>query len=125
MSSFLVSDDHLNAVVSAGALHRVKINLPGCYIDMAVPSSVRLVASMLHTGNAISCGEPVDVNYTFKAYRVYDVPVVQLIKLCQSMAYQCEDSQRPECVTAVKICEAIAKALIYNLPGYSEAKWCI
>ena len=133
MSAYQCSDDHVNALVTFGALRRTSYYWQGKRTDFR--GNEQRIALILQAQNARS------VNYRY-AHNVdaqcdddpikYEIPAqalalppVAFIKLCHCYAYQaCETDDWQE-TEAYAIIRAIQHAAMEQLPGYSEAPWGI
>lgn len=122
MSAYLVSDRHINALVTYAADHEVWFQRAYCR------GREQALAALLYAANVES------VNYRYNEtdetlgfnYRRVDITrlaAVDILKLCNGLEYQsCEhpgydDSQARELLIAIK------ETAIRELPGYDDAPW--
>ena len=125
MSAYMVSDAHINYLVSAAYAYRVSH-------PMASPEEL---AKAFYHANRISmiARYPDDVktllplpgDYSWPVDLVYKIDPFKAYKLAQGFDYQaCEcDSWRDSMVK--RVCDAIQHAAISSLPQYQAAPWSI
>src|ERR1051325_11534357 len=126
MSAFIVSDEHLNYLVSFGVRHRV--SWWNGKERPQIQGNEQFVFNTLFRANVESVNARYDENLppmpSKFAYRHNTTPI-QTLKACDCFDYQAcevEDYDRTE---AAAIVDAIRSAAIHALPGYSEAEWDI
>lgn len=124
MSAFIVSDNHIHAVVAAAA-----------HFDAYLPNlKLRDIDDRQKLGQILVDANYESVNYRYKAK--YEPPVyrirfttppdpIQAIKAIDCLDYQSCEVPDWESTEAFKILERIKSAAIAHLPGYQEAKWSI
>ena len=124
MSAFLVSNDHISAILYAFArADRYNKHDERSLTEMGLTLLNANVASMAHR-------YPGDVNeltpFTLtRKLRLEPPTAIAALKLCQSLDYQsCERDDWDES-PARKLLSRIERTLIAVLPGYDEAKWAI
>lgn len=123
MSAFVLSDKHIDYLVSAAQLYRV------------IPADLsRVVGQILALENVKS----VDYRYGTKdadalereiADRPFSLTLrldpVQVIKAADCYAYQSCEHPAWQASEARRYCDAIRSAAISRLPGYDTAAWAI
>jgi hypothetical protein len=127
MSAWIVSDDHITALI-AGYNHY----LTGCE-KASIASTLTALGSMLLKENCRSVGhryneetDPGWESYEFPAQYVHRAPIkdlATLIKLLDCYEYQaceCDDWEQTE---AYKKCQRMRGTFCRYLPGYEEAPW--
>lgn len=132
MSAYIVSDHHINTLVSwATGRHgndAVRYYWGNRSRDVRHEGAKR-IASVLYSQNVRSVNflydDKEDPNtFVFKHVPfVLDLAPVQIIKACHCLAYQsCETSDWQE-TEAYAILKAIESAAVHSLPGYDDADW--
>lgn len=134
MSAFIVSDYHINALVSWASSRNgndaVSYYWSGRRRDVREDS--KRVASVLHAENVRSvnaryseCDEPAGFKYRPVALGYTKITPVQVIKACHCLEYQsCETSDWQE-TEAFAILAGIQDAALRALPGYDDAAWAL
>lgn len=121
MSAFIVSKNHIDAMISS-------VRTEGIYLDDEQVKDRNRLGQELVNQNYRSVNERYDEKdepptYEFKMQ--YPLQPVQVIKLCDCYDYQaCETNDYRE-TFASKIVESIRHKAIRNLPGYENAPWGI
>lgn len=140
MSSFIVSEEHIHALVSIalvgvaeaktidGAWHSLSFGNPG---RLAHLSQANCLGDMLWREKHLS----VAARYPSEGI-VYDAPfvysgsvagqywpVVSALKLLKCFEYQSSDHDGWDTSQAKRFCEHLKDRLIDSLPGYDEAPW--
>lgn len=130
MSAFVVSDYHINVIVSwAERMHgndAVTYYWNGRSRD--VRQDAKRIASVLYAENVRSvntryegCDSPNGFRYKRIAY--LNITPVQIIKACHCLTYQsCETRDWPE-TEAFAVLGAITQRAIRMMDGYDEADW--
>ena len=129
MSAFVVSDKHINTLVTFGKLHRCKVYFGNPTKSLDFFSQAKEVANILYKANVDS------VNYRYREHEsvfdfdyktegVYAKPV-EIIKACDCLEYQCNETPDFENSIAFKLINSIRRAAISALPGYDGAAWGI
>jgi hypothetical protein len=119
MSAFIVSHDHINAMVTAAC---------GCFLgwDLTTAPQVLLdenVASVecrYGAGEAAKFGVPLTIR--FKSCRK-PLSAVQVLKLCHCYEYQSCEHRGWKTSKARQMVEALKHAVTSKLPGYADADW--
>ncbi len=119
MSAFIVSHNHINAIVSFARRHQV-VNIAG---------NEQAAAELLLSENTRS------VNHRYQedapvGLIVYDCQApklspVEAIKACNSLGYQSCESEDWESTQACQLLRSITSAAVMDLPGYEAAAWSI
>jgi len=118
MSAFIVSDTHINALVSyatGGGPFRVSDGNPQELGQMLVNENYRSVNYRYRERD-----EP----HTFR-YRPYIKPLkpVEVIKLCDCYDYQSCETDDYEKSEAYRLIQGIRSKALHLLPGYADAPW--
>ena len=126
MSAFIVSSDHISALVSWAAANRVGVHTNPMWfvVDNKIATCNMLLSENVKSVNwRYRENEPViPVEYTPPAN---PPSAVQVIKLCHCLAYQSCEHEAWEISLAKKILDAVIQTAIYKLPGYEAAHWSI
>jgi len=132
MSAYLVSDYHINVLVTWAAqqhgMSAVSYYWEGKRRD--VRESPRRIASVLFAENVRSvnarykqCDDPAGFKYKPVALGYTSLKAIDIIKACHCLHYQsCETSDWQE-TEAFAILEGIERAAVCALPGYEDAGW--
>lgn len=130
MSAFIVSDEHIAAMLQAAKLRlpydQFRYTWAG---KLHATNDVRELAQILIDENYRS------VNYRYQESgdsHIYQAPInqkkftpVELLKLCHSYQYQaCETPDWKE-TRAYALSQALLRYAINALPGYEQAEWSI
>lgn len=135
MSAFVVSDFHINALVS-WAEQQMGIGAVSYFWQgrgRYVREDAARVASVLFAENVRSVntryGEHESAHgFVYRpaaAVGLRALSPVQVIKACHCLAYQSNETDDWEATEAKAILDAIERAAIYQLPGYDRAKWAL
>ena len=117
MSCFVVSDFHVDAIVSWAEMHN--------------SSAVRLFgdAAALAAANRAAYqdryGEEGDTKPAYIPRNVRGMSPVQVLKACDCLAYQCSDWTLWENSKACRALDWIKDFAVSRLPGYDEAAWTL
>ena len=136
MSAFIVSDAHIDYLVSAAFAWRREVNN-----DLYEQAEQNRLASMLKWANKVS------VDYRYEGSKVYSpeeiasvdrVPrltyalkgrgvleMSKILKAIDCFEYQSCEIPEWEASPAFKFCERLRSAVISSLPGYEDAPWGI
>ena len=128
MSAFLVSKQHIDALVAFatrleyGSIPTYYYHKGSCPFE---PASY--IGQILWDENNRSVNERYDTNdlpqpYKF-AYGTKVLPPVQIIKACNCLDYQSCETPDWKDTRAFAILDAIRERAIRELPGYEEAQW--
>ena len=135
MSAFLVSAEHIAALVKYGRDHDVSVYLGEGMVDprLSLRKYPALAAFMLYRANVEAVearypGADDMVWYRFNegSFTMADVPslsAVEVLKACDCFEYQACEWPEWEGSGADRLLWAIRKAAIHNLPGYDDAAW--
>lgn len=129
MSAFLCSDAHINTLVRYASKHGVTAWYANPSRKLEVAGNEQETAALLYAENVRS------VNYRYQEDSavfpiVYDhltplLTPVEIIKACQCLAYQCDESPTWGRSAAKALLEALKSKAITLVPGYDEAPWGI
>ena len=133
MSAFIVSRDHINAMINAAYSAATHNQLswragPDGAWSRLTNDNLDAVGQMLADENAASVAhrydeppEPVAYHHTFAQPR----PPVEILKALDCYEYQsCEHPGWPES-SAFAFCASLRSRMINRLPGYEAAPWGI
>lgn len=130
MSTFIVSDNHINAMLSwanMNCMDLVCLN-DKTVLDFSIPEDLQKMAEVLSETNYHSVNtyyndhDVLEGNITFVfSYKM--LSPVEIIKACQCYDYQCSDLSDYEDSDADRISKTIMNRAIAKLPGYADAKW--
>lgn len=120
MSCFICNDLHISVLAHFAA----RFNCDG---EKMTPKNIGL---LLHSENVKSYNARYEDDQQFYTYhhksdiRAYDyVPVVQVLKAAQCLAYQSCEHDGWQSSKAKRILDAIESKAIYQLPGYEDSDW--
>jgi hypothetical protein len=132
MSAFVVSEVHINSLLSWANLNRVypiHSQEPGrpLTLDFSVTDDLSEMAQTLMDENTKAVNiryheheTPLDIFFVFVNARISPV---QVLKACNCYDYQsCEDPAYEQTLAA-QIIQHIRMAAIHKLPGYDAAAW--
>ena len=128
MSAFVVTDQHINALVRYASRHSITVYEPMQDIRFTVKGHEGIAASLLLDQNVKSVNYRYDENE--KATIIYNpaAPVltaIQAIKAAQCLKYQSCETPDFEESFACKLLDNIIADAIPRLDGYNEAAWAI
>ena len=129
MSAFVVSEGHINTLVSFGAGGQNPASVYWERRHISFRGNEQMLADVLMNANV----EAVNTRYSddeqltgCKFSRVCTVPApVGILKACDCYDYQTCELADYEATLAAKIIEAVRAKAIRALPGYDAAKWAI
>lgn len=129
MSAFVVSDNHINTLVTFGKLHRCRVYIgnPTTHLDFF--DQPDLIARILYKANVDSVNyryrehEPA-ASFKYKTAGVYAKPI-EIIKACDCFDYQACEVPDYDNTAAAKLIDSVRRAAIRALPGYDGASWGI
>jgi hypothetical protein len=134
MSAFIVSNEHINALVSYMVTKQISYwneqeRVPVTRFNaeevgrILLNENVRSVNHRYH-GEIEEDEKNASCAYTFR-YRPMPISAVQIIKAVHCLDYQSCETDDWETTLAYKICQRILSTACCNLPGYEQAKWGI
>lgn len=139
MSAFVVSDHHINAILTglkaaAGMNRELYVGAEPGEIprysltdaaDLQKLGTVLLAANVHSVAYRYPRDEPEDISgYRFRL--VNNPPTaLQALKLCQCLDYQCCEPPEWSLSYAKRVLVAITDLLITKLPGYESAAWAV
>jgi hypothetical protein len=123
----MVSDLHLNAIVTYASNNRVSLVINNKLVD--VRYNEQHIIGILETANKESLhvrygDDDVTTGIKYKITDKYQSPM-QIIKLCNCFNYQAGEVDSYEHTPASAIIDAIIHAAIHNLPGYGDLEWSV
>lgn len=148
MSAFLVTDAHIDVMLTFAAEHRLSLPDPRCpssSIDVAQTSNATLIGQTLLRENlrSLACrygaahgftpephsDDSYAKRYRFKTdYRLVSLGsgiTVAIMKLTHCFDYQACETDSYATTPAAAITRALREAAAYHLPGYDKAPWSI
>lgn len=128
MSAFIVSDNHINAIVSWASANG--------YGRRMMTAELQATGSMLMAENCKSVGNRYADEHTkascadaLKMYRykldTRNRSAVEIIKACDCLAYQSSESQDWQTSDAKRFLDEVKQRAISKLAGYTDAAWAI
>jgi hypothetical protein len=134
MSAFIVSDQHIHAIVSFAVMCQARTNSTAFYAtrrhtDLREPADRTKLGQLLLKENYKSVGhryrEADDFSGDYRHEQVATPTPVEILKLLSCLEYQsCEHPDYRES-EAYAVLEHLRGEAIAQLPGYDEAKWAI
>ena len=126
MSAYVVSDLHINTLVSWAAKHEVVLYSPE---RISVKAEPERIAGLLYTANVESVNsryseDEISDDFRFERMRTLPEPLT-IIKLCHCLDYQSNEVSDYEKTIGAAILRTIENAAIRALPGYDAAPWGI
>jgi hypothetical protein len=127
MSAYMVSDLHLNAIVTYASNNSVSVFIGNKWFD--VRCNEQRIIAILETANKESLhvrygDDDVTTGIKYKITDKYQSPM-QIIKLCDCFNYQACEVNDYEHTPAAAIIKAIIHNAINNLPGYGDLEWSV
>ena len=128
MSAFVVSDKHINTIVSFASLVGAGFNFDGRWNE--VRGNEQRVASILYAANAYS----VDVRYNeetqlddfqFRLEPSNHWTHIQILKLIDCLEYQSCEFKDWDTSPAKNILDNMRQGVYRKMPGYENSKWDI
>jgi len=127
MSAFVVSNEHINALVSYASDKKVRLYGFGPFTE--VRGAEQKMAELLLAENVKSVNHryeqtegPGVIRYV---HRAKTLKPVEVIKACDCLDYQSCEHPEWEASVACALLKAIREEAISLLPGYSDAAWSI
>lgn len=130
MSAFIVSDSHIDAIVTFARHARISMRrmdddgVPGAWVAVGDVDPSKI-------GQALLNANYLSVNYRYREketppkYRFHDfmgpLTALGVIKACNCFDYQACEVDTYEDSWAADFVDRVRKAAIYRLPGYDEA----
>ena len=126
MSAYVVSDLHINTLVSWAAKHNVTLYSP---VRISIQAEPERIAGLLYTANVESVNsryseDEMSDAFRFEGVRSLPEPVT-IIKLCHCLDYQSNEVTDYDETIGAAILRAIEGAAIRALPEYDAAPWGI
>ena len=132
MSAYVVSEAHINALVTSWVDNRISVAIMGREFysnsekDMTEIGRVLLAANICSVLHRYPNDKPEmyadPSQYTFKRSR-RPMTAVQTIKACKCYEYQACETPEWFGSMAERIVDVIKDSVVYNLPGYEQAEW--
>ena len=134
MSAFIVTDYHINALVSWAA-NKHGHNAVSYYWNgrrRDVREDPKRIASVLYAENVRSvnaryseCGEPAGFKYRPIALGYTRLTPIAIIKACHCLGYQSCETSDWEQTEAFAILQGIEAAAVRMIDGYDDAAWAL
>lgn len=130
MSAFVVSDNHINALLAYANLNDTKVYINdgerSYSISFCDTTELQSAAEALKSQNVKSVAyryqePPADASITFRF--VPEISHIQAVKACDCLNYQSCETPDYEHTAACQIIRTIRETAIHNLIGYKEAAW--
>lgn len=130
MSVFIVSPEHLNVLLDAALRYTDEISMTVYAADGQALTIDRTnrdqVGQMLLDTNAASAGarhQEGNELYSYATPARFDWEAVDVLKAIACYEYQACEAPGWDASTARAFCEALRRAVIPALPGYTDAPW--
>jgi hypothetical protein len=123
----MVSDLHLNAIVTYASNNSVSVFINNKWID--VRCNEQRIIAILETANKESLhvrygDDDVTTGIKYEITNKYQSPM-QIIKLCNCFSYQASEVNDYDSTPAAAIINAIVYKAITNMPGYGDLEWSV
>lgn len=117
MSAFIVSTDHIDAIVTYAGTHGISRRSPTELGQILLTENAKSVASLYQEGMSNE-----GAAYVFRTF-TKPLSAVAILKACDCLEYQsCEHDSWADSI-ARSILDSIRVAAIKQLPGYADAAW--
>ena len=127
MSAFVVSDKHINTMLSFGSRHIDRISLPdGQILSFKDANDLQIMAEIMLKENYRSVNYRSRENegsHQIKFEFEYKYTPIQIVKACQCFDYQCCETDDWKESNAYRINSWLMSSAISELPGYDQAEW--
>ena len=129
MSVFIVSPEHINVLLDAALRYTDNIAMTVYTNDgqaLTIDRTNRdAVGQMLLDTNAASAGarHQEDYIYSYRTPARFDWEAIDILKAISCYEYQANEAPGWDTSTARAFCEALRRAVIPALPGYTDAPW--
>jgi len=127
MSAFIVSDAHINLLVSWAEMKDVTAYYGNPRAAYSFAKEAGRLAGILHTANVESvnhrydaCAPSDDYQYQF-SYKI--TPAIVILKGLDCLEYQCNGLPDWESTLAYTLIQKMRSSAIHYLAGYEEAPW--
>lgn len=129
MSAFIVSDSHIDAIVTFARQARISMrplqgDVPGGWVAV-VDANPSDIGQALLNANYLSVNHRYRERETPPKYRFVDyggpLQAISVIKACNCFDYQACEVETYEESWAARFVDSVRSAAIYRLPGYDEA----
>ena len=130
MSAYIVSDTHINTIVTWAAQKHLPLFIKDKYVYTHAFGNAQMFASMLYAANVRSVNARYHERTRTTGFVYRKAPIKQLmpiaiIKLCHCLDYQsCEVKQWARS-DAKRFLDTVIDSAICHMPGYIDAKWSI
>lgn len=121
MSCFVVSDYHVDALVSWAEIH----NSSGLRLFGDAPALAAALAAANRAAYKDRYGEEGDTKPAYIPRDVRRMSPVQVLKACNCLDYQCSDWTLWEHSISRRALDIIKDLAVSRLPGYDEADWAL
>lgn len=124
MSSYIVSDNHINTLISWAAANDVSYRWEHKWI--AIKGAEQHAAATLYAANVESVnrlykGAAPSAAFTYRHVWTGRLSALSILRACATFDYQACEVDVYESTVAAKIIDAIRHAAIKGLPGYHDA----
>lgn len=126
MSSFIVSENHLNTILSYVNSEQANNPYLGQYNYEDLSRIGQMFSDENQKGYADRYNQDIGMpEFIYKPINTSNVTPMQFIKLLDCLDYQCNESDDYESTETHKLIERWRKVTYKNLPEYRNAKWDI
>ncbi len=128
MSCFVVSDEHLHALVTSAKMDRdFYLYHEGKDFRIDSKAQANLIGQALKAQNYRSYNTRYnDTDEKVPEYKFresHDFSAVEIIKACKCYIYQACETEDYKSTLAIAFCEALINAQFHKLSGYEKADW--
>lgn len=130
MSAFIVSDTHINTIVTWAVQQHLPLFIKDKWVYAHEGENAQMFAAMLYAANVRSVNHRYSertrtTGFVFQPWPVDHLTPIAIIKLCHCLDYQsCEVKQWARS-DAKRFLDAVIDNAIRHMPGYNEARWSI
>ncbi len=133
MSAFLVSDNHIDTLITFAARKRITFSIDNRQLDARIVEDANDIGQILVNQNVRSVNARYSENDIVDEYIFRDVGlqnqhvanIVQILKACDCYDYQACETDDYRNTTAASIIDRIRSYAIHSLPGWEEAEWAL
>jgi len=125
MSAFVCSKNHIAAVAAFGASKNAYLGSSYASFDSIYKALAEANVRSVCRRYGDDADEYSGILAPPDSRRSPKCSAVEVVKLCQCLAYQCSEAEDWKDSAASGLLDGILSAAINALPGYDEAKWAI
>ena len=127
MSCYIVPNNHISAILRYACGENLHVSELG--LEVYRPGKEQEAGELLYEANvrSVNARYKEDNPETGFLYNpnASDLRPIEVIKLCDALAYQCDEWEQFDTSHAAKLIIAIQSRAIHKLPGYDAAPWSI